>query len=154
MFKCTMVHIATTRAQTVDNTIMAIISPFTGTFNGGDIVRINTNDYADNTQGVWVQQGILTGPAQTVVTQNVTSGGALSLGGRFGSIYPLEDGSGRSLVSWSQCQILDDPADPNSIIIPCSLATQAQLSDPNLVEAPPAFGIYLMEFNSYTHCQT
>ena len=136
--------------ETVDNSIMAIISPFTGTFNGGDIIKINTNDYADNTQGVWSLQGAVTGTAQTVLTQNVTSGNALSLGGRFGSIYSLGDGSDRTLVSWNQCQILDDPTDPNSKVIPCTLATQAQLNDPNLQEADPAYGIYLMDFNTYT----
>ena len=133
-----------------DNSIMTILQPFTGTFSGGDIIKINTNDYADNTQGTWVQQGTLSGPAQTVLTQNITSGNALSLGGRFGSIYALGDGSNRTLVSWNQCQILSDPTDPNSKIIPCTLATQAQLTDPLLVEAPPAYGVYLMDFSTYT----
>ena len=136
--------------ETSDNNIMAIIQPFTGTFSGGDIIKINTNDYADNTQGTWIQQGILTGPAQSTVTQNVVSGGALSLGGRFGSIYTLGDGSNRTVVSWNQCQILSIPSDPNSTVIPCTLATQAQLNDPLLVEAPPAYGVYLMDFSSYT----
>ena len=133
-----------------DNNIMAVIQPFTGTFNGGDIIKINTNDYADNTQGTWVQQGILTGPAQTVLTQNVNSGNGLSSGGRFGSIYALGDGSNRTLVSWNQCQILSDPTDPTSTIIPCTLATPTQLNDPLLVEAPPAYGVYLMDFSTYT----
>lgn len=133
-----------------DNNIMAVLQPFTGTFSGGDVIKINTNDYADNTQGTWIQQGTLSGPAQTVLTQNVTSGNALSLGGRFGSIYALGDGSNRTLVSWNLCQILSDPADPTSTIIPCTLATPAQLTDPLLVEAPPAYGVYLMDFSTYT----
>jgi hypothetical protein len=133
-----------------DNNIMVVLQPFTGTFSGGDVIKINTIDYADNTQGTWVQQGILTGPAQTVLTQNVNSGNALSPGGRFGSIYALGDGSNRTLVSWNQCQILSDPTDPTSTIIPCTLATQAQLNDPLLVEAPPAYGVYLMDFSTYT----
>ena len=139
-----------------DNNIMAVIQPFTGTFSGGDIIQINTNDYADNTQGTWIQQGILSGPAQTVLTQNITSGNALSPGGRFGSIYALGDGSNRTLVSWNQCQILEDPLIPfdplNPLvnILPCTLASQAQLTNPDLVEAPPAYGVYLMDFSSYT----
>ena len=139
-----------------DSSIMAVIQPFTGTFSGGDIIKINTSDYADNTQGTWVQQGIISGPAQTVLTQNITSGSALSLGGRFGSIYALGDGSNRTLVSWNQCQILGDPLIPfdplNPLvnILPCTLASQTQLTDPNLVEAPPAYGVYLMDFGSYT----
>ena len=135
--------------ETSDGNIMAVIQPFTGTFSGGDIIQINTNDYADNTQGIWSQQGIVTGTAQTVFTQNVTSGDALSLGGRFGSIYTLGDGSNRTLVSWNQCQILSVPTDPLSKVIPCTLASQAQLDDPDLVEAPPAYGVYLMDFSSY-----
>lgn len=135
--------------ETSDNNIVAIIQPFTGTFSGGDIIQINTNDYADNTQGTWLLQEVVSGPAQTVITQNVTSGNVLSLGGRFGSIYALGDGSNRTLVSWNQCQILSIPTDPTSTIIPCTLATPAQLNDPNLVEAPPAYGVYLMDFSTY-----
>ena len=92
-----------------DSSIMSVIQPFTGTFSGGDIIKINTTDYADNTQATWIQQGIISGPAQTILTKNVVSGSALSLGGRFGSIYALGDGSNRTLVSWNLCQILEDP---------------------------------------------
>jgi len=133
-----------------DGRIMAILRPFVTSFGGGDIVFIDAKNFADNTMPVWSQQGFISGTAQTVFKQNAASGTGLSLNGRYNAIFPMLDGSNRFLMSWSQCQILSVPADPTSTIIPCTLATAAQLSDPNLVEAPPSYGIFLVDAASNT----
>ena len=41
-----------------------------------------------------------------------TLAGVPSEGGRYSSVYPIQDGTGRLLVSWSQCRVQDvvDPA--------------------------------------------
>ena len=121
-----------------DGRILTILRPLVTNFGGGDIIFIDGKNFADNTQPIWSQQGFITGSAQTVFKQNVTTNTGLSLKGRYNATFPMLDGSNRYLMSWSQCQILDIPADPNSTIIPCTLATDAQLNDPNLVEAPPS----------------
>lgn len=133
-----------------DGRLITIFRPFVTSFGGGDVVFIDAKNFADNTQPVWSQQGFISGTAQTVFKQNSASGTGLSLKGRYNAIFPMLDGSNRYLMSWSQCQILSVPTDPNSTIIPCTLASAAQLSDPNLVEAPPSYGIFLVDASSNT----
>ena len=60
-----------------------------------------------------------------------------SPGGRFNSAFPLWDSTGRFLVSWSQCRLLD--ADTVTIV-PC---TDARLSDPNVQTAPPLYSVWM-----------
>ncbi len=55
--------------------IMTITQPFSGTFDGGDIVIINTDNFVDNDQPVWSLNG-LSGQAQQPATiNNVTNDG-------------------------------------------------------------------------------
>lgn len=136
--------------ETTDNNIISIVRAFTGTFGGGDIIKINTTDYADNTQAIWSKQSYLTGPAQAVLTRNVSSGNSLSRGGRFSSVYPIGDGAGRALVSWAPCLVHETPANPNSRVKACNLVDSAVLADPDVIEAAPSYGIYLMDFSNYT----
>lgn len=133
-----------------DGRILAILRPLVTNFGGGDIIFIDGKNFADNTQPIWSQQGFISGTAQTVFKQKISTATGLSLKGRYNATFPMLDGSNRYLMSWSQCQILDVPTDPNSRVIPCTLATQTQLDDPNLVEAPPSYGIFLVDANSNT----
>jgi len=139
-----------------DGRILAILRPLVTSFGGGDITFINGKDFADNTQPIWSQQAVITGTAQTTFKQNINNASGLSLKGRYNAVFPLLDGSNRYLMSWSQCQILIDPlipfdpADPTANIVPCTLATQAQLTDPAVVEAPPSFGVFLVDESTDT----
>ena len=65
-----------------------------------------------------------------------------SPGGRYRSAAPLFDGSDRLLVSWSQCRLIEDTR-----IVPC---TSDRLSNPEAVEAPPLFGIYIYDVRRNT----
>jgi len=132
-----------------DGRIMAILRPFVTNFGGGDMVFIDGKNFADNTQPIWSQQGFISGTAQTVFKQNVINGSGISLQGRYKSIFPMLDGSNRYLMSWSQCQILSIPSDPNSTVIPCTLASQAQLTDPNVTEVP-SYGLFLVDASNNT----
>lgn len=133
-----------------DGRILAILRPLVTTFGGGDMVVIDAKNFADNTQPTWEQQGAVTGSAQTVLSQNVVNSLGIALQGRYNSIFPMLDESERYLMSWTPCQILENPADPNSTIIPCSLASSQQLNDPNVTEAPPHYGIFLYNPNNKT----
>ncbi|MDZ7767734.1 MAG: hypothetical protein U5K38_00955 [Woeseiaceae bacterium] len=94
--------------QLEDGRIMSLVRPFTDTDDGGDIVTIDTDVYVENTQPNRDNTG-LTGPAQQAATINEVStlAGSPSPGGRFRSIYPVQDGTGRILTSWSQCRLTD-----------------------------------------------
>jgi len=131
-----------------DGRIMVLIRPFTGSNGGGDIITIDTPTYLENTQPTKDNPG-MTGPAQaraTVVNVN-TVPGEVSPGGRYNSVYPIQDGTGRMLVSWSQCRLTDivDPAvqPPLPVVIyPC---TPENLINPAYVEADPAYGIWIYD---------
>lgn len=133
-----------------DGRILAILRPLVTTFGGGDMVVIDAKNFADNTQPTWEQQGAVSGSAQTVVSQNIVNSSGIALQGRYNSIFPMLDGSGRYLASWAQCQILAIPTNPNSNIIPCTTATSDQLNDANVTEAPPLYGIFLYDPGSKT----
>ena len=129
-----------------DGRVASIVRPFTGTDDGGDIVVIDTPTYVENTQPTRDNPG-LSGPAQAPATINsvVTEQGVPSPGGRYRSMYPIQDGTGRILTSWSQCRLTDatpPPAGELPVIYPC---TTANLADPDLVEADPAYGIWIYD---------
>jgi len=128
--------------------IMTLIRPFTNSNGGGDIISINTPVYLENTQPTRDNVGMI-GPAQARATVvNVTTvPGEVSPGGRYKSVYPIQDGTGRILVSWSQCR-LTDVVDPtvqppvSPLFYPC---TDVNLIDPMLVEADPIYGIWIYD---------
>jgi hypothetical protein len=130
-----------------DGRIMALVRPFTDTNGGGDIIVIDTPVYLENDQPTKDNPG-MTGPAQqrATVVNVVTEAGVPSPGGRYSSVYPIQDGTGRMMVSWSQCA-LTDPVDPNAppvepIFYPC---TAVNLANPALEEADPAYGIWIYD---------
>ena len=131
-----------------DGRIMALIRPFTDTNGGGDIITIDTPIYLENTQPTKDNPG-MAGPAQQRATVvNVTTvPGEVSTGGRYSSVFPIQDGTGRMLVSWSQCRLTDivDPLlmPPLPVVFyPC---TAENLINPLYVEADPLYGIWMYD---------
>ena len=106
-----------------DGRIMALVRPFTDTAGGGDILVIDTPVYVENTQPNRDNPGMV-GPAQAPATINVisTQAGVPSRGGRYSSVFPILDGTGRLIVSWSQCRVIE-----NLLEVPC---TPQRLADP------------------------
>ncbi|MGH8224366.1 MAG: TolB family protein, partial [Woeseiaceae bacterium] len=98
-----------------DGRVMALVRPFTDTAGGGDIIVIDTPVYVENTQPTKDNIG-MTGPAQqrATIVNVTTETGVPSPGGRYASVYPIQDGTGRMMVSWAQCSLTDivDPNDP------------------------------------------
>jgi len=148
-----------------DGRTMALIRPFTDTEGGGELVAIDTQQYLENTQPTAPNIGILNGPAQedATINQVSTEPGVPSPGGRYASVYPILDGSGRLIVSWSQCRLLEqlmddgDPLTDDTLITPCTQDRLAMLfvqPDPDnpvtpdvgtYVVAPPLYGIWMYD---------
>jgi Hydrazine synthase alpha subunit middle domain/WD40-like Beta Propeller Repeat len=123
--------------EMMDGRVMAIVRPFTHPELGGDVAIIDTNTYVENTQPNAANPG-MTGPAQTSATSNSVRTDLLpSPGGRFSSAFPLWDGSGRVFASWSNCRVVI-----NNAITAC---TPTNLADPNVVVAPPLYGIWMYD---------
>lgn len=121
-----------------DGRIMAILRPFDQPDLGGDVVAIDSRDYVENSQPIAANVG-LPGPAQEKATPNdVRTDAAISPGGRFSSAFPLWDGTGRVLVSWAICRLVD----ATGAIVPC---TDQALADPAATPAPPLYGIWMYD---------
>ncbi len=117
--------------------LMAITRPYEGTFDGGDIVIIDAQNFIDNDRPLWSNAG-LRGPAQESATINdIVNDGSLSIAGRYASAFPLWDGSSRILVSKSTCQL-----SVNGEVHPC---IEPHLSDPLAIESAPAYAIWLYD---------
>lgn len=127
--------------ETLDGSIMALLRPLTTTRLGGDIIEIDIAEYLEDTQPAAPNRGILTGPAQAAATVNdVRTDGSISPGGTFGTAFPLWDGTGRILVSWSQCRLLDQAVTP-PVPVAC---TPERLADPAAVAADPLYGLWMV----------
>jgi hypothetical protein len=125
-----------------DGRTLAVVRPFSGTGEGGDLVLIDTQNFVDNTAPVASSAG-MPGPAQVrALPTDVRTIEGPSPGGRYRSAAPLFDGSDRLLVSWSQCRLIEDTR-----IVPC---TSDRLSDPDAEEAPPLFGVYIYDVRRNT----
>src|SRR5262245_15166404 len=125
-----------------DGRTLTLVSPFRGTAEGGDLVLIDTSTYVDNTQPTAANAG-MTGPAQVrALPTEVRTVPGPSPGGRYRSAAPLFDGTNRLLVSWSQCRLLEGKR-----IVPC---TSDRLRNPDAVEAPPLYGIYIYDVRDNT----
>ena len=108
-----------------DGRLMVLTRQRTDVDFGGNLTIIDANRFVENTQTLLASAGT-PGPAQTPATLNdVRTIPGPSPGGRFNSGFPLWDGSGRILVSWTQCRLLDT-VDPTRIV-PC---TADRLADP------------------------
>lgn len=128
-----------------DGRTLALIRPFDGTSEGGDLVLIDTNSYVDCNQTVPNTTITATPPctaqARALPTDVRTIPGP-SPGGRFRSAAPLFDGTNRLLVSWSQCRLVIDGR-----IVPC---TADNLANTAAEEAPPLYGVYIYDTRDNT----
>src|SRR5690606_33784563 len=84
-------------------------------------------------------------PAQTQATSHIvrTDTGP-SPGGRFASAFPLWDGTGRILTTWTMCRLVD----AEGRIGPC---TEEALADPEATPAPPLYGVWIYDPRDHTH---
>jgi hypothetical protein len=119
-------------------TVLVRAQPFRPADGGGALLAIDTGNYVENTQPTLPNAGALTGPAQQPATVNVvyTLDGP-SPGGRYNSAFPLRDGTGRLLVTWTQCRLLEGDR-----IVPC---TAERLAAGGAVPAAPLYGVWMYD---------
>jgi hypothetical protein len=140
--------------EMLDGRIMAIVRPFDHPELGGAITIIDAKTYVENTQPVAASAG-MPGPAQTAATPNqVRTDLVPSPGGRFSSAFPLWDGTGRVLTTWSICRLEEpdpaNPTDPEAVIyVPCTPERLAA-TNPAPVVAPPLYGVWMYDPSTQT----
>jgi hypothetical protein len=121
-----------------DGRLMVLTRQRTDVDFGGSLTIIDATRFVENNQPLAANAGT-PGPAQSAATLNdVRTIPGPSPGGRFSSGFPLWDGSGRILVSWTQCRLFDT-VDPTRIV-PC---TADRLADPNVQTAPALYSIWM-----------
>ena len=128
-----------------DGRTLALVRPFDGTNEGGDLVLIDTEHYVDCNQAVPTTTVAATPPCTAqmrALPTDVRTVPGPSPGGRFRSAAPLFDGTNRLLVSWSQCRLV-----LNGRIVPC---TADNLANQAATEAPPLYGIYIYDVRDNT----
>ncbi|MDH5737869.1 MAG: hypothetical protein OEZ23_06130 [Gammaproteobacteria bacterium] len=122
--------------------ILSIMRPYTDTYGGGDIVVINSESYADyqkSTRDFTGQTGTgLVSLSGEQASPDITP----KMGGRYISVYPLWDGTNRSLVSWTPCLIMQG--------VQSALCTEGDLTDPDVVEAEPLYNLYIYDHDTQT----
>ena len=120
-----------------DGRVLSLVRPFGDTELGGDPVAIDVAGYVENTQPTLANAG-LAGPAQArVSTNDVRAVPGLSPGGRYAAAYPLWDGTGRMLASWSLCRVVE-----LGRILPC---TAERLANPATQPAAPLYGVFIWD---------
>jgi hypothetical protein len=148
---CT-IHFARPR-EMESGKILALVRNFTDTDFGGDLQIIDTQQFVENNQAfpdTVANAGYSTTlVAQTPATQNNVDTGVntttnlpdISAGGRFSSGFPLWDGSGRILVTWSECRLQNLA----KTILPCTSDNLAQTSGakPALTAAPVLYSVWM-----------
>nr|WP_136250732.1 PD40 domain-containing protein [Ningiella ruwaisensis] len=127
------------------------INSFDDPLFGTNYVSININEYIDNTTPIAELAG-QSGPAQqSVLFDNINFTQDLSPQGYINALYPLWDGSGRIIFSWSQCRLFqplseeqaeNPPPDEERTIAPCS---EENLADESFEQAPPAYGLWMYD---------
>ena len=123
-----------------DGSVVAVLMPFEDTMGGGDIVSLDVENFGDHDQVLLSGSGSI---GQASLTRGeVSSGEEITTGGRFSSAFPFWDDTGRMLVSWTPCRLIE-----NDETVAC---TDERLADSEHVEAGPLYGVYLYDASSNT----
>ncbi|MBF7074555.1 PD40 domain-containing protein [Glaciecola sp. MH2013] len=140
------IHFTQTRV-TPDGRILVALTPFEKDELGTDFVSVDVDNYIDNFMPIASAES-LSGPAQEkALFENIDIEADISPGGYIAALYPLFDGSGRQLFSWSQCRLLaplaeDAEVDAERQIAPC---TEENLADDNFEQAPSLYGLWMFD---------
>ena len=135
-YNASEIHFA--KAHEMQNgSLLVLVRPFTDDQFGGDLLIVDARTYVENNQPTQAGSSLL-GPAQTPATgDDIRTIPALSPGGMFSSAYPLWDGSGRILISWTQCRAV-----VAGNTVPC---TSDVLADPTATRAAPLYSLWMYD---------
>jgi hypothetical protein len=143
-----------------DGRLISLLRPFAAQTLGGNLFVIDAQNFADVDQPLGSASGGAAAQQPLTLTE-IRTDSELSPGGQFASVYPLRDGTGRLLVSWSDCRVIDSdlPASQGVDVPPTSdaAATPAagrflpcKLQPDNRASAPPLYGGWIYDPSSNT----
>ena len=106
---------------------------------GGDLVTIDVENFVELEQPTFDNTSTGSPTALSSPLTEVVSIEEISERGRFSSVWPLEDGTDRYLITWSQCRLEEDDA-----IVPCTESRLTDVDNPP-VEAAPLYGLWILD---------
>ncbi|MBK6453119.1 MAG: hypothetical protein KA760_04050 [Steroidobacteraceae bacterium] len=128
---------------TASGKLLVLAQPFQAPDLGGQLLEVDTANYVELAQPTLPNRGVLAGPAQVAATSNdVRTVDGPSPGGRYNSAFPLLDGTGRLLLTWSQCRLLEQATGAAAKIVPC---TPDRLAAGATVTAAPLYGLWIYD---------
>ncbi|WP_162926291.1 HzsA-related protein [Teredinibacter purpureus] len=90
--------------ELVDSRIQVSLRPRIAEQLGGGMIAIDTFNFTE--LNITVEGSESASPAQnSIISGEINTDGSASPGGYYSSAYPIDDGSGRLLISWSPCQL-------------------------------------------------
>ena len=124
--------------------LLVRVQPFEAPDLGGQLLEVDTANFVEITQPTLPNRGVLTGPAQVAATINdVRTVEGPSPGGRYNAAFPLQDGTGRILLTWTQCRLLETTtASATAQIVPC---TADRLAAGATSTAAPLYGVWIYD---------
>jgi len=142
--------------QRADGKLLALVRPLQytqaglDTQEGGDIVVIDAGNFVEiHQQAVPSAAGTPatggTGQVSATTLGVTTDPDKPSLGGRFGSVYPLFDGTNRMLVSWAPCLVLASATSSTT-----SVCNNNNTTGATVTLAPPEYTIWVYDFAAGT----
>ncbi|MCP5209108.1 MAG: PD40 domain-containing protein [Hahellaceae bacterium] len=130
--------------------LIAVIRPYRHSQAGGDVTVIDAKSYVDFSAMVNGDTDELSRGQQSLSNNKVVTQEGVSLAGRYYSANPILDGTQRLVVSWTPCRLVNRVEDgelATQTIVPC---TNANLANPDLEEAAPLYGLWVLDTNSQT----
>ncbi|MDO6565559.1 hypothetical protein Q4561_00675 [Alteromonas sp. 1_MG-2023] len=139
------IHFVQSRV-TPDDKVITAGSEYERDTLGGNFFQIDIDNYTDNETPI-ASSDSLSEPGQVpALFDTIDAQAAISPGGYVAALYPLFDGSGRQLFTWSQCRVYDPDAttdnDAERRILPC---TEALLDTPDIEAAPLLYGLWMYD---------
>src|SRR5579862_4412350 len=134
--------------QMQDGRILTIMRQYTDVDDGGNLAIIDGTHFVEATpQTLLAESNYSANPPQVSATNfSVLTIPGPSPGGRFTSAYPLQDGTGRILVSWTECRLLDTSVTP-PVVEAC---TSQALAAPKAQTAVPVYSVWMFDPTSNT----
>jgi hypothetical protein len=111
--------------------------PLSRTHEGGALMAIDIEHYSENCVPIPGGPAGCNGQSQPT-PHEITVGSDISQYGRFSNPYPLWDGSGRVLVSWTpSCTVTDS----------CQMVVNpvTNVAEPSEEDTPPVYGVYMLD---------
>lgn len=133
-----------TRPQVLaDGSLLSLIRPFDYLRGAGQLVRIDGQQFSDVTQPINSATPASVSAQQNLTSLLLTTDESMALGGRLNAAQVLHDGPTRLLINWSPCRLQNAAGE----IFAC---LEPHLSNPQLTEADPLFGIWVLDWQANT----